>query len=175
MFDLTYLALRKRLLTDIPTLEVDWYTGQDDLALIETPMFKLPAAYIEFQPFATQTQGRGKLQGTLRINIHVITQEFTTEQTRFQQAALQHFKLVNQVHNSLSNFNAKAIYIYPEVAEADNEQLFNSLSRTSISPDHRPGPFRKSTLVYQCLATDLSGTEVYEKITATPLVDMSFL
>jgi len=175
MFKFIFLLLKQRLNTLAQLHEIDWFNNQYELSEEEEVIYSCPAAYIEFLPVADLTSQPRKLQkGSVRFRVHLVTEIYRDDDTSFHSAALEHYDFVNLVYKKLLGHSAK-LSDHPDFAALANtkkdQQVYNSITRTGISPDHNRKPLMLTIQEFSMTAYDFSAQKTYTKPDPTPKID----
>jgi len=165
MFSKTYLALAKRLRTNIPALkEVAWYQEQGE-TVNEGQVTTSPGAYIRFEPVETKDLQQGIQWAFAEFDIIVLSINTHEDDKRAgQDDAVDHFLILDEVYKAMIGFSPRLSFIQVVDPGENDFVLFNSVTRTEIEPEHELRSMMKTTITFKTMIKDLTAATVYTPI-----------
>lgn len=167
-----YLAIQARLMGgNIGIRHFDWFNNQyeDD----NSDGFLTDAVFIEFSPIQPRSVANGIQMADVVFRLHHVSDRTRHSQYGLpeQGAALGHLDLINKVNQLIHGYN----YRRPAdpVAGTPEQQIFNTCSRTDITPDHNQSNLIVNIQEYKTVAFDHSG--VKPMISARPKQALTYL
>jgi hypothetical protein len=159
MYTHSFNLIKQRLKEIIELKEVAWYLGQYKTSEKNAQLCTTPSAYIEYMP--SETDQQGKIQRSeITIKIHLVTTELNADDRRLNQDhTSNHMVLLDAVHKILNSRSGMMSDIdgYEDLKGTANDfRLFNSLSRSSITPPHEMSKQMVSIQQYKGLFYDQS-------------------
>lgn len=119
-------------------------------------LYTTPGVYIEFTSFALEHYAKREQRAVVTFRLHLLGTALNTQDKRIDEAgALNHFKLLDEVYDSIRNFSAlsSAFSEFNSRAGTDDDyKIINSVQPGAIIPDHRWAGYLETTQEFKTVA-----------------------
>ncbi len=178
MLNLSYLALKNRLSQKVAPKYVDWFMGQyleDEEQDGGALLWDTPAVFLEFAPVQWQTMSLGVQAANISMNVHLVTDNYHSDDQRVTDTTINLFGLENLVFKSLMNWRCNLSFVPGMEALADTSAdrvLMESLVRVTSETDHNARRQMVSVQGFTTRIYDYSATKEWAQVLAMLELDV---
>ena len=152
-----FLALKKKIETELPGVKVYRYSANLLNKMDDEPLYIVPSVHIQFTQIETKTMTHKIQQAEVAVIIHVVCENYMDNETN--EAMEKVIDYAEQVHSKLHLFACQLSYI-TGIGD-DEEMIFNAMHRQRMVVDNEPTNIDITEMHYKFIAYDTDNVPIY--------------